>query len=58
MPELKMFGITDRLLEHGTPKELQHECGYDVAVIKRDSTGYDKRENFYFSFSLNIAPFK
>ena len=34
MPELKMFGITDRLLEHGTPKELQHECGYDVAVIK------------------------
>ena len=31
--EIKMLGIPDRLVEHGTPKELQHECGYDAASI-------------------------
>jgi 1-deoxy-D-xylulose-5-phosphate synthase len=29
-----MLGIPDRLVEHGTPKELHHECGYDAAAIK------------------------
>jgi 1-deoxy-D-xylulose-5-phosphate synthase len=29
-----MLGIPDRLVEHGTPKELQHECGYDAEAIK------------------------
>ena len=28
-----MLGIPDRLVEHGTPKELQRECGYDTAAI-------------------------
>jgi len=32
--ELKMLGIPDRLVEHGTPKELQHECGFDAQAIK------------------------
>ena len=32
--EIKMLGIPDRLVEHGTPKELQKECGYDAEAIK------------------------
>ena len=32
--EIKMLGIPDRLVEHGTPKELQKECGYDTEAIK------------------------
>lgn len=32
--ELKILGIPDRLVEHGTPKELHRECGYDAAAIK------------------------
>ncbi|HLF45891.1 MAG TPA: 1-deoxy-D-xylulose-5-phosphate synthase [Chitinophagaceae bacterium] len=32
--EIKILGIPDRLVEHGTPKELQRECGYDTAAIK------------------------
>ncbi len=31
--EIKMLGIPDRLVEHGTPKELHRECGYDAAAI-------------------------
>lgn len=31
--EIKMLGIPDRLVEHGTPKELQRECGYDPQSI-------------------------
>jgi len=31
--EIKMLGIPDRLVEHGTPKELQRECGYDAQSI-------------------------
>jgi 1-deoxy-D-xylulose-5-phosphate synthase len=32
--EVKILGIPDRLVEHGTPKELQRECGYDAEAIK------------------------
>ncbi len=32
--EIKILGIPDRIVEHGTPKELQHECGYDAEAIK------------------------
>jgi 1-deoxy-D-xylulose-5-phosphate synthase len=32
--DLKILGIPDRLVEHGTLKELHHECGYDAAAIK------------------------
>jgi 1-deoxy-D-xylulose-5-phosphate synthase len=32
--EIRILGIPDRLVEHGTPKELHHECGYDVPAIK------------------------
>jgi 1-deoxy-D-xylulose-5-phosphate synthase len=32
--EIKILGIPDRLVEHGLPKELHHECGYDAPAIK------------------------
>ena len=31
--ELRMLGIPDRLVEHGSLKELHRECGYDAAGI-------------------------
>lgn len=31
--DVRILGIPDRIVEHGTPKELQHECGYDTAGI-------------------------
>jgi len=31
--DVKILGIPDRLVEHGTPKELHKECGYDAASI-------------------------
>lgn len=31
--EVKMLGIPDRIVEHGTLKELRAECGYDAAAI-------------------------
>jgi 1-deoxy-D-xylulose-5-phosphate synthase len=30
---VKMLGIPDRIVEHGTPKELHRECGYDAPAI-------------------------
>jgi 1-deoxy-D-xylulose-5-phosphate synthase len=30
---VRILGIPDRVVEHGTPKELQHECGYDAPAI-------------------------
>jgi 1-deoxy-D-xylulose-5-phosphate synthase len=32
--EIKILGIPDHLVEHGTPKELHRECGYDAQGIK------------------------
>ncbi len=32
--EVSILGIPDRLVEHGTPKELQRECGFDAQGIK------------------------
>lgn len=31
--DLKILGIPDRIVEHGTLKELHSECGYDAAAI-------------------------
>ncbi|WP_153796340.1 1-deoxy-D-xylulose-5-phosphate synthase [Foetidibacter luteolus] len=31
--EIKILGIPDRLVEHGTLKELHRECGYDAQAI-------------------------
>ena len=31
--DVKMLGIPDKLVEHGTPKELHKECGYDAQGI-------------------------
>jgi 1-deoxy-D-xylulose-5-phosphate synthase len=33
--EVKILGIPDRLVEHGTPKELHKECGYDAEGIRQ-----------------------
>jgi 1-deoxy-D-xylulose-5-phosphate synthase len=47
--ELKMLGIPDRIVEHGTLKELHHECGYDAASIAdavRDMVGFGKVSGF------------
>ncbi len=30
---IRILGIPDRYVEHGTPKELIHECGYDAPSI-------------------------
>ena len=30
---VRIMGIPDRFVEHGTPKELQHESGYDATAI-------------------------
>ncbi len=32
--DVRILGIPDRLVEHGTPKELHRECGYDTEGIK------------------------
>jgi 1-deoxy-D-xylulose-5-phosphate synthase len=31
---IKILGIPDSIVEHGTPKELHRECGYDAQAIK------------------------
>ena len=31
--EVKMLGIPDRIVEHGTLKQLHHECNYDAQAI-------------------------
>jgi 1-deoxy-D-xylulose-5-phosphate synthase len=31
--EVKILGIPDRLVEHGSPKELHRECEYDAQGI-------------------------
>ncbi|HEX8356845.1 MAG TPA: transketolase C-terminal domain-containing protein, partial [Segetibacter sp.] len=31
--KVTMLGIPDRIVEHGTPKELHKECGYDAQGI-------------------------
>lgn len=33
--EVKMLGIPDRIVEHGKPAELQHECGFDAEGIAK-----------------------
>jgi 1-deoxy-D-xylulose-5-phosphate synthase len=30
---VKILGIPDRIVEHGTQKELHRECGYDAEAI-------------------------
>ncbi len=31
--DVKLLGIPDRIVEHGSPKELHRECGYDAQAI-------------------------
>ena len=42
-PEVKMLGIPDRIVEHGKPEELHHECGFDavgICAAVREMTGF------------------
>jgi len=32
---LKILGIPDKIIEHGSLKELHRECGYDAQAIKQ-----------------------
>ena len=32
--DIRVLGIPDRIVEHGNPKELHNECGYDAQAIK------------------------
>src|SRR6266498_4057668 len=32
--EIRILGIPDKIIEHGSPKDLQRECGYDAQAIK------------------------
>ena len=41
--DLKILGIPDRIVEHGTLKELHRECGYDAQAIA-DAVRQMKRE--------------
>lgn len=50
--EIKILGIPDQIIEHGTPKELQHECHYDSGVIK---TAILEMMRGKFSVSASIA---
>lgn len=36
MPRVKILGIPDKFIEHGTVSELQHICGIDVESIKNE----------------------
>ena len=31
--DIRILGIPDKIVEHGAPKELHRECGYDTAAI-------------------------
>jgi 1-deoxy-D-xylulose-5-phosphate synthase len=40
--QVRILGIPDHIVEHGTLRELQHECGYDAPAIVaavREMTG-------------------
>ena len=41
--KVKMLGIPDRIVEHGTLKELHKECGYDAAGYCRCRKRNDAR---------------
>lgn len=42
--DIKILGIPDRLVEHGTPKELHRECGYDSEGIKQTIYGMSEKK--------------
>jgi 1-deoxy-D-xylulose-5-phosphate synthase len=52
--DVKMLGIPDRLVEHGTLKELHAECGYDAAGI-RDAVKEMVGQKVSVSTSFSIA---
>jgi len=55
--DVKILGIPDRIIEHGTPKELHRECGYDaqgIAEAVRSITGtMSYRTTINMDYKLN-----
>jgi 1-deoxy-D-xylulose-5-phosphate synthase len=50
--DVKILGIPDRLVEHGTPKELHRECGYDaqgIAEAVREISGTTIKRAYEFT---------
>lgn len=43
--EVKILGIPDHIIEHGTPKELQRECGFDAQGIAETARAIMKTFN-------------
>ncbi len=49
--DVKIMGIPDRIVEHGTPKELYAECGYDAdAILQQAMRMLAARENVMEAF--------
>jgi 1-deoxy-D-xylulose-5-phosphate synthase len=42
--EIRILGIPDKIVEHGTPKELHHECHYDAEAIRQTILELMKRK--------------
>ena len=45
--DVRILGIPDRIVEHGSPRELHRECGYDaqgIAEAVREMLGQEVRE--------------
>jgi 1-deoxy-D-xylulose-5-phosphate synthase len=50
-----ILGIPDRIVEHGTLKELHRECGYDAQAIA-DAARELLKERFYSGAYLMLKP--
>ena len=42
--EVIRLGIPDRIVEHGKPEELHHECAYDTAAIVNTVLSLSRKE--------------
>jgi deoxyxylulose-5-phosphate synthase len=53
--DVRILGIPDRIVEHGTPKELHKECGYDAQRHCRNGkrVAWRKSKYFYFDWRVN-----
>jgi len=53
--DIKILGIPDRLVEHGTLKELHAECGYDASGIVAAVKSLVQQNQFVQAIGLTIA---
>jgi 1-deoxy-D-xylulose-5-phosphate synthase len=45
--DLKVLGIPDKIIEHGTLKELHRECGYDAEAIAETVREFAKQDRVF-----------